>query len=69
MNLDALIDRWSVSGDAERTNKDSFLNELCDVLGVERPYPKTRPGEVPGGRGAKRFVRAALRRGYGQWLP
>jgi hypothetical protein len=41
MNLDALIDRWSLSGDAERANKDSFLNELCDVLGVERPHPKT----------------------------
>lgn len=41
MNLDALIDRWSVSGDAERANKDSFLNELCDALGVERPHPKT----------------------------
>jgi hypothetical protein len=27
MNLDALIDRWSASGDAERANKDSFLNE------------------------------------------
>ncbi len=34
-------DRWSKSGDAERANKDSFLNELCDVLGVERPHPKT----------------------------
>ncbi|MFL6199542.1 MAG: class I SAM-dependent DNA methyltransferase [Thermoanaerobaculia bacterium] len=39
--LDRFIARWSASGDAERANKDSFLNELCDVLGVERPHPKT----------------------------
>jgi SAM-dependent methyltransferase len=39
--LDLFIARWSASGDAERANKDSFLNELCDVLGVERPHPKT----------------------------
>ncbi len=37
MNLDSFIARWSASGDAERANKDSFLN----VLGVERPHPKT----------------------------
>ncbi len=41
MTLEAFITRWSASGDAERANKDSFLNELCDVLGVERPNPKT----------------------------
>ncbi len=41
MPLDRFITRWSASGDAERANKDSFLNELCDVLGVERPHPKT----------------------------
>src|SRR4051812_25483329 len=41
MTLDSFIDRWSASADAERAHKDSFLNELCDVLGVERPHPKT----------------------------
>jgi hypothetical protein len=41
MSIDGFISRWSASGDAERANKDSFLNELCDVLGVERPQPKT----------------------------
>jgi hypothetical protein len=41
MTFDELIARWTASGDAERANKDSFLNELCDVLGVERPHPKT----------------------------
>jgi hypothetical protein len=41
MTFDEFIARWTASGDAERANKDSFLNELCDVLGVERPHPKT----------------------------
>jgi hypothetical protein len=41
MPFTSFKDRWSKSGDAERANKDSFLNELCDVLGVERPHPKT----------------------------
>ena len=39
MLIDSFLARWSASGDAERANKDSFLNELCDVLGVERPHP------------------------------
>jgi len=46
MSLDQFIARWSVSGDAERANKDSFLNELCDELGVERPHPKTGNPEL-----------------------
>jgi hypothetical protein len=41
MPFEAFITRWSASGQAERANKDSFLNELCDVLAVERPHPKT----------------------------
>lgn len=41
MTFEELIVRWSGSGDAERANKDSFLTELCDALGVERPHPKT----------------------------
>ncbi|HEY9420009.1 MAG TPA: DNA methyltransferase, partial [Thermoanaerobaculia bacterium] len=41
MHPNPFITRWSESGDAERANKDSFLTELCDVLGVERPHPKT----------------------------
>jgi hypothetical protein len=35
------IARWSASAAAERANKDLFLTELCDVLGVERPQPAT----------------------------
>ncbi len=39
--LDDFIARWAESSGAERANKDSFLNELCDVLGVPRPNPTT----------------------------
>ncbi|MCG3195523.1 MAG: hypothetical protein DIJKHBIC_04806 [Thermoanaerobaculia bacterium] len=42
----AFIARWNASGAAERANKDLFLSELCDVLGVERPHPVSgNPGE------------------------
>ncbi len=37
--------RWRQAGPAERANKDSFLVELCDVLEVERPHPKTNDPE------------------------
>ena len=33
------IKRWKDSSGAERANKDLFLSELCDVLGVPRPNP------------------------------
>jgi hypothetical protein len=35
------VTRWAASSAAERSNKDSFLNELCDVLGIQRPDPAT----------------------------
>lgn len=44
MTADALslfLDRWAASGASERANKDLFLAELCDVLGVPRPDPAT----------------------------
>lgn len=41
VDLDAFVARWAASEGAERANKDSFLAELCDVLGVARPEPKT----------------------------
>jgi hypothetical protein len=40
-NLDAFISKWEASGAAERANKDAFLIDLCDVLGVPRPAPTT----------------------------
>ncbi len=41
MDFTQFLSRWAASGDAERANKDAFLVELCEVLGVERPHPKT----------------------------
>ncbi len=35
----AFIERWQVSGGAERANYGMFLAELCDLLGVPRPDP------------------------------
>ncbi len=39
------IARWQASGAAERANKDSFLRDLCDVLGVPHPNPTTGDGD------------------------
>jgi hypothetical protein len=36
------IQRWAASGAAERANCQSFLSELCDLIGVPRPEP-TKP--------------------------
>lgn len=41
MTFAGLIAKWKDSGGAERANKDSFLNDLCDALGVDRPSPTT----------------------------
>ena len=43
MTLEHFIARWEA--DAERANKDLFLSELCTVLGVEQPHPKTSDPE------------------------
>jgi len=39
--LQAFITKWELSGAAERANAQLFLAELCDVLEVDRPQPKT----------------------------
>ncbi|MEZ4790646.1 MAG: type IIL restriction-modification enzyme MmeI [Flavobacteriales bacterium] len=39
--LQAFITKWELSGAAERANAQLFLAELCDVLEVQRPQPKT----------------------------
>ncbi len=41
MDIDTFIERWEGSGGSERANFQSFANDLCDVLGVERPKPAT----------------------------
>lgn len=41
MDLPTFIAKWKASGASERANKDSFLRDLCDVLGVPHPDAKT----------------------------
>ena len=43
-SIEAFIARWSAASGAERSNSQTFLAELCDVLGVERPPPATDRG-------------------------
>lgn len=50
MDLDTFIAKWSASEASERANKDAFLIELCDALGVPRPDPAT------GDPGVDRYV-------------
>jgi hypothetical protein len=40
-DVSSFVEKWSASGSSERANKDMFLIELCDVLGVSRPAPTT----------------------------
>ena len=37
----AFIERWKGSSGAERANKDAFLSELCEALGIPKPDPTT----------------------------
>ena len=39
MPADDFIERWQISGAAERANYALFLSELCDLLEVPRPKP------------------------------
>jgi hypothetical protein len=41
LTFPAFVARWQKSGAEERANKDLFFTELCDVLDVPRPHPKT----------------------------
>lgn len=41
MDFAPFISHWSASSGAERANKDAFLLDLCDVIGVDRPRPTT----------------------------
>lgn len=44
MDLSTFIAKWKESGASERANKDSFLRDLCDVLGV--PHPDAKSGDA-----------------------
>ena len=39
MDARDFIDRWADAGGTERQNSQTFLTELCDLLGVPRPEP------------------------------
>lgn len=41
MELEAFLAKWWKNEGSERANKDSFLNDLCAVLGVEPPHQST----------------------------
>lgn len=43
--IEDFIARWAASEGAERANFQSFANELCDILGVERPAPSVSTAE------------------------
>jgi hypothetical protein len=63
--LQAFITKWQASGAAERANAHLFISELCGLLDVKPPEPKT-PDEhrnayvfektIPGGEGASNFI-------------
>lgn len=63
--IKAFIEKWSLSGAAERANAQSFLVELCDIIGVERPDASTPDDRanayifeksVPGPTGTTNFI-------------
>ena len=41
MNYPDFLARWQASGGAEHANYGLFLQDLCDLLAVPRPDPKT----------------------------
>ena len=45
MEPEEFIERWQKSGAAELANSQSFLKELCDVLGVPQPDPTQQDAE------------------------
>lgn len=64
-DIQSFIDRWRASGAAERANYQLFLCDLCEILGVEVPQPKTEnPHEdtyvfekdVPSPHGTTNFI-------------
>lgn len=64
-NTSTFIARWAASGAAERANAQSFITELCALLSLEPPQPKT-PDEsdnvyvfektIPSTSGNKNFI-------------
>jgi hypothetical protein len=65
MTIDTFIAKWAASGAAERANAQLFVAELCALLGLDPPQPKT-PDEsanayvfektIPGAGGNRNFI-------------
>lgn len=45
MTAAEFVEKWRNSASSERANKDSFLRDLCDLLGVAHPDPATGDAE------------------------
>lgn len=41
MNATEFITRWNKNGGSERANYQIFINDLCDVLGMDKPEPSS----------------------------
>jgi hypothetical protein len=54
--IERFIARWAAAEQAERTNAQPFLSELCDIIGVPCPAP------AQGGAGDYRFERSVTHR-------
>ena len=51
MTPEAFIKRWDGANGSERANYQSFFNDLCELLGVDKPDPAHAdkpPCEIPG---------------------
>lgn len=46
LSITDFITRWQQSSASERANCQSFLNELCEVLGVPKPQPAQNNSEA-----------------------
>lgn len=64
-SIQAFLTKWELSGAAERANAQLFLAELCDLLEVDPPQPKTADEAanayvfektIPGAEGSSNFI-------------
>jgi hypothetical protein len=37
VTVDEFIEEWRLSGGNERANSQTFINDLCELIGVQRP--------------------------------
>ena len=66
LTLPAFVARWQDSGAEERANKDLFFTELCDVLEIPRPNPKT--GDPVRATANGKVINSGWSGGYGRMV-